>query len=420
TFVTLRPRSVWKRARSQEQLVEAMEPVLAGLPGMRTIFTQPIEMRVNEMVAGIRADVGVKIFGNDFEQLQTAAERAATVLRSVPGAADVVTEQLTGQPMLQVRLRPDQLGRHGIPAADVLEYVAAIGNVPVGQIRQGQMHFPLAVRLPDAYRTDPEHVADLLIPTAAGQRLTLSALADLEIVPAPAVINREWGKRRAVVQCNVRGRDVAGFVAEAQRRIASDVALPAGSFVRYGGQFEHLQRGARRLTIVVPLALLLILLLLYLTYRRLTDVLRIFVTLPLAAVGGVLALYVRGLPFSISAGIGFVALSGVSVLGDMVFVSCLRGLLERGLPPRAALEQTALTRLRPVLMTGLVASLGFVPMALSTGVGAEVQRPLATVVIGGVLTSTLLTLVVLPALYSFLIPRGAAVPEGVGSATAPS
>jgi cobalt-zinc-cadmium resistance protein CzcA len=275
-------------------------------------------------------------------------------------------------------------------------------------VRQGQVRFPLTVRLPDEYRGDPEQVGELLIPTAAGQRVPLSRLADLRITEGPAMINREWSKRRIVAQCNARGRDVASLVAEARRRIAAEVPLPPGYFVRFGGQFEHLERASRRLAVVVPIALLLIVLLLYLTYHRAADVARIFLTLPLSAVGGIAALWLRDMPFSISAGVGFVAMSGVSVLGDMVYVSFLRGLLAEGRDPRAAIREAALTRLRPVLMTGLVASLGFVPMAFNTGVGAEVQRPLATVVIGSVVTSTLLTLLVLPVFYSFMGNRGAA------------
>jgi len=404
-FITLHPRDRWQRARTQAELVEIMEGELGAMPAMRAVFTQPIEMRVNEMVAGIRSDLGVKVFGDDFEQLQTIAGQVEEILRSIPGTADTVTEQVTGLPMLKIRLRQDQLARYGVPASDVLEFIALIGNIRIGEIRQGQVRFPLSVRLPDAYRSDPERVADLLIPTASGQLLPLSRLADLEIVDGPSTINREWSKRRVVVQCNARGRDVATMVAEARQRIESEIDFPPGYFVRYGGQFEHLERAATRLMFVVPLALSLIFVLLYVTYGRVTDVIRIFLTLPLSAVGGILALHFRDMPFSISAGVGFVAMSGVSVLGDMVFVSYLRSLLDKGVAMCEAIEQTAMMRLRPVLMTGLVAALGFVPMAFNTGVGAEVQRPLATVVIGGVLTSTMLTLLVLPVFYSVLEGR---------------
>jgi cobalt-zinc-cadmium resistance protein CzcA len=407
-FITLHPRNRWTRAATQEELVAGMEAELSGMPAMRTTFTQPIEMRVNEMIAGIRSDLGVKVFGDDFEQLKRIAGDVEKILRSTPGNADVVTEQLTGQPVLEIKLKQDQLARYGVPGREVLDFVAAVGNIEVGEIKQEQVRFPLTVRLPDEYRKDPERLANLLIPTAAGQRLPLSLLADLKIAKGPSTINREWGKRRIVVQSNVRGRDISGFVAQAQHRIRAELEpkLPSGYFITYGGQFEHLERASRRLMFVVPMALILIFFLLYLTYGRLTDVVRIFATIPLAAVGGVLALQIRDMPFSISAGVGFVAMSGVSVLGDMVFVSYLRGLLQQGVELRAAIERAALTRLRPVLMTGLVASLGFVPMAFNTGVGAEVQRPLATVVIGCVVTSMLLTLLVLPVFYSIIGPKG--------------
>lgn len=409
-FITLTPRTQWKRGRSQAELVEAMEATLSGMPAMRTIFTQPIEMRVNEMVAGVRSDLGVKIFGDDFDQLKTLADQVAAILQRIPGAADVTVEQITGQPLFQIKVRQDQLARFGIPAADVLDFVAAIGNVQVGEIRQGQVRFPLTVRLPDEYRSDPERVGRLLVPTASGQRIPLSRLADLRILEGPSTIQREWSKRRVIVQCNARGRDIGSLVAEAQRRIAAEVSLPSGYFMRYGGQFEHLERASRRLMIVVPAALALVFSLLYLTYHRVADVLRIFLTLPLAAIGGIVSLHLRDLPFSVSAGVGFVAMSGVSVLGDMVFVSFLRDLLDRGMALRDAIREAAMTRIRPVLMTGLVASLGFVPMALNTGVGAEVQRPLATVVIGCVVTSTLLTLLVLPVFYSLLATRKGETP----------
>jgi len=407
-FITLTPRAQWTKAGSQEELVAMMEAALAGMPAMRTVFTQPIEMRVNEMVAGIRSDLGVKVFGDDFETLRRLGDEIAAVLEQIPGAADVTVEQITGQPLLEIRVRQDQLARYGVPAADVLDFVASIGNVQVGEIRQGQIRFPLTVRLADEYRTDPERVAQLTLPTASGQRLPLARLADISLVEGPSTINREWSKRRLIVQCNARGRDIASLVEQARRHIEEGVNLPAGYYVRYGGQFEHLERASQRLLIVVPAALVSIFILLYLTYRRLTDVIRIFLTLPLSAIGGIVALTLRDMPFSVSAGVGFVAMSGVSVLGDMVFVSFLRDLLDRGLSLRDALREAALTRLRPVLMTGLVASLGFVPMAFNTGVGAEVQRPLATVVIGCVITSTLLTLLVLPVFYSLLAPKAAA------------
>jgi cobalt-zinc-cadmium resistance protein CzcA len=401
-FITLQPREQWKQARSQDELVARMDEALEGMPGMRAVFSQPIEMRVNEMVAGIRADLGVKLFGDDLDVLKAKAAEVEEVLKAMPGSSDLYTEQITGQPVLEVRVDQAAIARYGVPAQHVLEIVEALGGVKVGDIRQGQRRFDLVIKLADEYQRDPASLGRVLVPTAGGEHIPLGRLARIRQTEGPSTISHEWGKRRIVVQCNVRGRDVGGFVAEARSAIERNVELPPGYHVQFGGQFEHLERARTRLAVVVPIALGLIFLLLYMTYGRFADVVRIFLTLPLSAVGGLIALHLRGMPFTISAGVGFVAMLGVAVLGDMVFVSYLRGLLGKGCPVFAAIEETALTRLRPVLTTGLVASLGFLPMALSTGIGAEVQRPLATVVIGGVVTSTLLTLVVLPAIYSFL------------------
>ncbi|CAN92896.1 cobalt/zinc/cadmium efflux RND transporter,permease protein, CzcA family [Sorangium cellulosum So ce56] len=398
-FITLKPREAWKRAATQDELVQAMESELAGMPGMRVIYTQPIEMRVNEMVAGIRADLGVKLFGDDFDTLKQKAREIEAALKKIPGAADVVTEQVTGQPVLEIEVDRAAIARHGIAAADVLDVVEALGAREVGQLQEGERRFPVVLRIDDRYREDPASIGRILVTAAGGERIPLARLAKIRTTEGPAAINREWAKRRIVVQANVRGRDVGTFVEEARARL-DEVELPPGYYVRFGGQFEHLERAQARLLVVVPIALGLILLLLYFTYGRLLDAVRVFTGVPFAAIGGVVALWLRDLPFSISAGVGFVALSGVAVLGDMVLVSTIRQLTAAGTPVRDAIELAAERRLRPVLMTALVASLGFVPMALNTGVGAEVQRPLATVVIGGVISSTLLTLLVLPALYS--------------------
>jgi cobalt-zinc-cadmium resistance protein CzcA len=406
-FVTLRPVEDWKRAETQEELVEEMEKVVSTLPGMRASFLQPIEMRVNEMIAGVRSDLGVKLFGDDLEQLKAKAREIEAVLKSVPGAEDVSTEQVTGQPMVQVEIDRDAAARHGIPAKEILAFVEAVGGRKVGELREGDRRFPIAVRIDDRYRLDEDTLAGILVTAVNGEQVPLSLLTTIRAEEGPATINREWGKRRIVVQCNIRGRDVASFVAEARARIDSEVALPAGWFVRYGGQFEHLEEASARLMIVVPVALVLIFGLLYITYGRVLDAARVFTGVPFAAVGGVVALWLREIPFSISAGVGFVALSGVAVLGDMVLVSTIRQLTDEGRPVGEAVIEAADRRLRPVVMTALVASLGFLPMALNTGVGAEVQRPLATVVIGGVISSTLLTLVVLPVLYVVLAARRA-------------
>ncbi|MGK4008346.1 CusA/CzcA family heavy metal efflux RND transporter [Sorangium sp. So ce1036] len=418
-FITLRPREAWKRAATQDELVEAMEAELAGMPGMRVIYTQPIEMRVNEMVAGIRADLGVKLFGDDFDTLKQKAREIEAVLKRIPGAADVVTEQLTGQPVLEIAVDRDAIARHGIAAADVLEVVEALGAREVGQLQEGERRFPVVLRIDDRHREDAASIGRILVTAAGGERIPLARLAKIRTVEGPTAIQREWAKRRIVVQANVRGRDVGTYVEEARDRLDREVELPPGYYVRFGGQFEHLERAQARLLVVVPAALGLILLLLYLTYGRLLDAVRVFTGVPFAAIGGVVALWLRDLPFSISAGVGFVALSGVAVLGDMVLVSTIRQLTATGMPVRDAIELAAERRLRPVLMTALVASLGFVPMALNTGVGAEVQRPLATVVIGGVISSTLLTLLVLPVLYSVVGGRRRAGAAGGTDTAAP-
>jgi len=404
-FVTLKPRDEWKRASTQQELVAHMQETLSVLPGMRMVFTQPIEMRVNEMEAGIRADVGVKLFGDDLEILRQKAAEIDAVLKTVPGAADVVTEQVTGLSVLQVEVKWDAIARRGIAAREVLDVVEALGGIGVGEIQEGERRFPLALRLHDRYRKDEAAVRNILVTASNGDRIPLGQLAKISTVEAPATVNREWAKRRIVVQTNVRGRDVGSFVEDARAAIESKVELPSGYFIRYGGQFENLEGAKKRLMIVVPIALVSILLLLYFTYGRIRDSVRVFTGVPFAALGGIVALWLRDMPFSISAGVGFVALSGVAVLGDMVLVSTIRQLLDEGGPLADAVKTAAERRLRPVLMTALVASLGFVPMAINTGIGSEVQRPLATVVIGGVISATLLTLVVLPALYTAFAPR---------------
>ncbi|MCC7542717.1 MAG: efflux RND transporter permease subunit [Deltaproteobacteria bacterium] len=404
-FIQLRPRERWRKAHHQDELVRMMSEELESLPGMRAAFTQPIEMRMNEMIAGIRSDLGVKLFGEDFDTLRAKAREIDTVLRGIRGAVDITTEQITGQPIVPVELDRTAIGRHGVRAREVLATVETLGGRRVGAIQEGERRFPIALRLDDIYRRDPAALGRALVTSASGERIPLRRLAKIGVVEGPSTINREWGRRRVVVQANVRGRDLGGFVDEARRTIESRVSLPEGYFVRYGGQFEHLESARLRLLIVVPAALLLIFVLLYVTFGRGSDALRVFSGVPFALVGGVVALWLRGLPFSISAAVGFVALAGVSVLGCMVLVSRFRQLVEGGLEPARAIHEAALSRLRPVLMTALVASVGFVPMAINTGVGAEVQRPLATVVIGGVMSSTLLTLLVLPALYSIFVGR---------------
>ena len=400
TFITLKPRSQWKKAATQAELTELIDKALRDMPGQRLAYSQPIEMRINEMVSGVRADLGVKLFGDDFTVLVSKGQEIERVLNSIDGAADVAVEQVTGQPMLQIKVNQDQIARYGVAAQQVLDIVESIGGKPVGEIVEGQLRFPLIVRLPEQFRESPQSIGDLLISTPKGERIPLSRLASVEIVEGPSTITREWGQRRITITANVRGRDLGSFVAEARTKIAEKVALPSARYrVEYGGQFENLQRAQTRLMIVVPLALVLIFILLYMTYHNIVDALRVFTGIPFAWVGGIFALWLRDMPFSISAGIGFIAMSGVAVLDDMILVSYIRQLRQKGLPLDEAVTQAAITRLRPVLMTTLVASLGFLPMAFSEGMGAEVQRPLATVVIGGVIGAMIMSLLVLRVLY---------------------
>ena len=415
-FLTLTPRDEWTRGETQDELVAIMKAELEGMPGMRTVFTQPIEMRVNEMIAGIRSDVGIKLFGDDFDELRDRADAIRRVVEEIPGAADVTVEQLTGQAMLSIRVDRQAAGRYGIPVGEVLEVVESLGTRKLGEVIEGQRRFDLVMRLGDDTRSSAERIRDVMVHTAGGAQIPLSSVADISVVEGPSTIQREWAKRRVIVQANVRGRDVGSFVADVRGAVA-EVPLPEGYFTTLGGQFENLERAQKRLMIVVPIALLLVFSLLYLTYGRIADAIRVFTGVPFGAVGGILALWIRDIPFSISAGVGFIALSGVAVLGDMVLVSRVMQLLERGHEPLVAIRRAAETRLRPVLMTAMVAAFGFVPMALNTGVGAEVQRPLATVVIGGMVTSTLATLLVLPVLYAVF---GARLPEAEAHRTAMS
>ena len=412
-FLTLKPRDRWRRAETQDDLMQAMSTTLEEMPGMRSVFTQPIEMRMNEMIAGIRADVGIKLFGDDFDVLRERADAIRQVVEQIPGAADVTVEQVTGLPILRIEVDRDAVARFGIPVEEVLELVESLGTRRVGEIVEGQMRFDLVLRLDDRYRNDPRRIERLLVTAPDGQRVPMGQLADIAVVEGPSTINREWARRRITIQANVRDRDVGSFVGDVRSAIAG-VKRPPGYYVRYGGQFEHLERARERLMVVVPIALLLIFSLLYLTFGRVRDALLVFTGVPFAAVGGVVALWLTHMPFSISAGVGFIAVSGVSVLGQLVLVSRARQLMAAGRDLALATREAALTRLRPVLMTGLVAALGFVPMALNTGVGAEVQRPLATVVIGGVVTSMLATLVILPVLYTaFGAPASAAGEQAV-------
>lgn len=398
-FMELHPRDEWTKARSQEELVAAIDAELEDLPGQNRIFTQPIEMRINEMIAGIRSDIGIKLFGDDLKVLEEKAEEIAAVVETIDGSADVSVEQLTGQPQLRLTVDRQRLARFGLTARDVLTTIESIGGIVVGDVFEGQRRFALAVRVDTTMLDGPEDVDRILIRSATGSMVGLDRVTNVSLDEGPGTITREWSKRRIVIQCNVRDRDMGSFVNELRERLDSDIQLPNDYFIRLGGQFENLERARLRLAIVVPIALLLIFGLLYWTYRSARDALLIFSGVPLAALGGVVTLTLRDMPFSISAGVGFIALSGIAVLNGLVLVSTIKRLRSEGRDIVAAVRESAVTRLRPVFMTALVAAFGFIPMAISTGVGAEVQRPLATVVVGGILTSTALTLIVLPALY---------------------
>ena len=399
-FITLRPRSRWKKASTQTQLTGLLEKTLRDLPGQRLAFTQPIKLRMDEIATGVRSDVAVKLFGDDFDELVATARSIEQVLTTVDGSADVSADQLTGQPVLQVKIKQDEIARYGIPASTVLDLVESIGGMAVGDVYEGQLRFPLVVRLPETHRADPEAIANILVATPSGEQIPLSRLATVQLGEGPSQIAREWGQRRINISANVRGRDIGSFVEEARQKIAQQVQLPEGRYyIEWGGQFEHMMRARKRLLVVVPVALVLIFSLLYMTYHNVVDTVRVFTGVPFAWTGGIIALWLRDMPFSISAAVGFVALSGVAVLDDMLLVSYIRQLRSRGADLETAVEKAAMTRLRPVLMTSLVASLGFFPMAFSTGMGAEVQRPLATVVIGGVISATVMSLLVLRVLY---------------------
>jgi cobalt-zinc-cadmium resistance protein CzcA len=400
-YVTLTPRDRWEnKGETQAELTERIERLLREMPGQKLEFSQPIEMRMNELTSGVRADVAVKVFGDDLDTLVATAKAVERVLTDIPGAADVVAEQVTGQPLLQIRVKRDETARYGVTGRSVLDLVESVAGKAVGEIIEGPARVPLVIRLPSIRRDAVQALAALLITTPSGEQIPLNRLATVEMTDGPSTVTREWGQRLVTVQANVRGRDLGSFVAEAQRRIRQEVSLPAGRYrIEWGGQFEHLLRARQRLILVVPVTLALIFAMLYVTYGSMLDSLRVFSGLPFAAVGGIIALWLRDMPFSISAGIGFIALSGVAVLDDMILVSTIRQYRRQGMSLDQAVTRAAITRLRPVLMTSLVASLGFLPMAVSTGVGAEVQRPLATVVIGGVLGALVTSLLVVRVLY---------------------
>ena len=413
TFIMLKDRSDWPDPRKpRAQLVAEMQAVAESVPGNNYEFTQPIQMRFNELLSGVRADVAVKVFGDDLDELLRLGEAVESVVNGIPGAADVGIEQITGLPVLQITPDRAALARYGLNIGDLQDVISiSMGGRTAGQIFDGDRRFDIVVRLPEALRRDVDRIGRLRVPlplSGPGPRefVPLENLAEIDIIIGPNQISREDGKRRVVVTANVRGRDLGSFVNELRDRVDTEVEIPTGYWVSYGGTFEQLISAAQRLQLVVPAALLLILGLLYALFRSVRDVAIVFSGVPLALTGGVAALLLRDLPLSISAGVGFIALSGVAVLNGLVMLSFIRQLRADGIGLDAAIREGALTRLRPVLMTALVASLGFVPMAFNVGAGAEVQRPLATVVIGGILSSTILTLLVLPALYRLVHGKG--------------
>ncbi|WP_214347966.1 CusA/CzcA family heavy metal efflux RND transporter [Pseudomonas congelans] len=413
SYVMLKPQSEWPDPdKSRETLIADLQKAAASVPGSNYELSQPIQLRFNELVSGVRSDVAVKVFGDDMNVLNQTATKIAATLQKVPGASEVKVEQTTGLPVLTINIDRDKAARYGLNVADVQDAIAiALGGRQAGTLYEGDRRFDMVVRLSEQLRTDVDGLSSLLIPvpavtgSSAGNQqisfIALSQVASLDLVLGPNQISRENGKRVVIVSANVRGRDLGSFVEEAGNTIDNGVQIPAGYWTSWGGQFEQLQSAAKRLQIVVPVALLLVLALLFMMFNNLKDGLLVFTGIPFALTGGVMALWLRDIPLSISAGVGFIALSGVAVLNGLVMIAFIRSLREQGQSLHDAINEGALTRLRPVLMTALVASLGFIPMALATGTGAEVQRPLATVVIGGILSSTALTLLVLPALYQW-------------------
>jgi cobalt-zinc-cadmium resistance protein CzcA len=403
-YVALKPHEEWTTASTREELVEKMSKALEeGVPDGIFSFSQPIELRVSELISGVRSDVAIKLFGDDLETLKRQGDQIAKVVGQIRGAEDVKVEQIAGLPQLQIKPDRAAIARYGINVEDVNNLVeSVVAGKEAGQVYEGEQRFNLVVRLTDTASRDVETIKNLLVPAPNGARVPLAEVADVKVVEGPAQISREDTRRRIGVELNVRGRDIKSFVEEAQRKIAAEVQLPAGYYLTWGGQFENLQRATERLMIVVPLALFLIFVLLFTTFNSVKQAVLIYTSIPLAVVGGILALFLRGMPFSISAGVGFIALFGVAVLDGVVMVSYINQLRDQGRSLDQAVREGAIARLRPILMTALVASFGFVPMAIATSAGAEVQRPLATVVIGGLMVSTVLKLLVLPMLYGWL------------------
>jgi len=399
-FVSLKPRSAWTTAKTKEELVDKMRERLENIPGMTFSFNQPIALRVDELISGVKSQVAVKLFGEDMEVLKSKANEIAEAIKKIDGAADVQIEKVSGLAYLQVEIDRAAIARYGINVADINEMLElASGGKAVSELFEGQKRFNVALRFPVTVSDNPDKFGELLVSAPGGARIPLKQLARLKTEEGPAQISRENSSRRIVVECNVSGRDLGGFVSDAQKSINAKVKLPPGYYISWGGQFENQQRAMARLAVILPICLMLIFILLFSSFNSVRQAFLILMNVPFAMIGGILALFLRGLPFSVSSAVGFIALFGVAVLNGIVMVAYFNKLREHGQPLDEAIVNGAMTRLRPVLMTAMVASLGFIPMALSHSTGAEIQRPLATVVIGGLITSTLLTLVVLPSFY---------------------
>jgi cobalt-zinc-cadmium resistance protein CzcA len=405
-WVILKPVEDWPQHKSHEELIEQISALLNDeVPGVKFGFSQPIEMRVNELVAGVKADVAVLLYGDDLDILARKGKEIEQLLRGIPGAEDVRADVQASIPTLRIEAKPERLAAYGIDAAEVMNTVATAGGHDVGQVLEGRARFPIIVRWPQQWREDGYLLEQIPVSETGGRQVPLGELADVILEQSPPSIEHEGGRRRTYVSANIRGRDVASFVHEARSKIAATVDLPPGYDLRFGGEFEHLQTASLRLTIITPIVLAVIFLLLYTTFHSGKLALLVFLAVPIAASGGIYALALRGMPFSISAGVGFIALFGVAVLNGLVWVSAAENLRIAGMSARDASHEAAMGRLRPILMTALVAAFGFMPMALATTAGAEIQRPLATVVIGGLLTATLLTTLVVPTIYPWFAPR---------------
>jgi cobalt-zinc-cadmium resistance protein CzcA len=406
-YISLRPTDEWTTVKTKTELIDTLADALGDLPGLEFNFTQPMAMRLDEVVSGVKADVAIKLFGRDLETLERIGADIQSAIADVEGAADVQREVMSGTSQIRLDLDREAAARYGVRVADVRAVLeTAVGGTTVSEIRDGARRFAVVVRFPEAVRRDIATLGSLVVAAPGGERVPISRLASLSRVPEPEAVNHENGERRYVVQANVRGRDIGSFVEEARRHVADQVTLPEGYFLEWGGQFENQERASRRLMFLLPTSMAVIFLLLFLMFGRVRQSALVILNVPFALVGGIAALWIRGLNLNVSASVGFIALFGIAVLNGVVLVAAVNRLREeREQPLVETIVEAAGARLRPVLMTALVAALGFVPMAISHGAGAEIQRPLATVVIGGIVTSTLLTLIVLPTLYLVIEER---------------